>query len=73
VGLRALARRLWRVAEAPVSTTNPAGLGTLAPTADLPCRTDRDRRPGVGVADQEDRYPESPYGRGVTLVASREE
>jgi hypothetical protein len=68
MGLRALARRLWPWTSDPAADLRGAGLGTLAPTADLPRRPDRDRRPGVAVAPPDDQ---SPYGRSVTLVAPR--
>ena len=71
MGLLALARRLWRVAEAPVSEVRGAGLGTVAQGGALPLRDARDRRAGVDVAAQ-DADDQAPYGRGVTLVSRGE-
>jgi hypothetical protein len=65
MGLRTLAQYLWPWPSNPAADLRPAGLGTLAPATDLPCRPERDRRTSVGVAAAE----ESPYGKGVTLVA----
>ncbi|GEM_PF-2634173 len=50
MGLRALARRLWPWTSNPAADIRQAGLRPLAPTAGLPLRPDRDRRPSVAVA-----------------------
>ena len=66
MGLRALARRLWTVSPAPADDTRPSGFRPLATTTETPRRPTRDRRAGLDVADPDEQ---SPYARGVTLVA----
>jgi hypothetical protein len=70
MGLRALARRLWTVSPASAADTRPSGLSTLAQTTGVPRRPALDRRAVVDVADHDEQ---SPYARGVTLVAPRGE